>query len=109
MKKLLLLLVICTTSRAGFITELLNNEEYTYEALGAMVYYQTHCSGLSEQGFSFASDAVKKYSIDTTNFHINNESYIKGWNQADETSDCNEVYDEFDNYWLGDLLNDPLP
>ena len=108
MKKLLLLLVLCTTVQAGFIAKLLDNEKYTYEALGAMVYYQTHCSGLSEQGFDFALDAVKKYRIDTTNFHINNESYIKGWDKAVETSDCTEVYEQFDNYWLGDLLNDPL-
>ena len=44
MKKLLLLLVLCTTVQAGFIAKLLDNEKYTYEALGAMVYYQTHCS-----------------------------------------------------------------
>lgn len=102
------MVMLCTTANAGVVAQLLNNEEYTYEALGAMVYYHTHCAGISPKGLAFAKDAIEKYYINTSNIHTYNESYIKGWKKANDTADCQKIYDEFDNYWLSDLLNDTI-
>ena len=108
MKKFILLMLLSATSSAGVIGTLLGNEEYTYEALGAMVYYHVNCTGISDKGRKFAKDAIELYYIDASTIHVNNDRYIKGWHKAEETSECQEIYNEFKNYWLNDLLNDPL-